>query len=102
MVYRLNIPPEYKLHPIINIQHLTKYHRSTEEDQCLMLPDLRMLAQEEEFEVERIVGHRYNPTHWQREYLVRWKGYSPEHDTFEPEAGLRNTFSRLREYKAAN
>ena len=32
---------------------------------------------------------------------MRWKGYGPEHDTFEPETGLRNAFSKLREYKAS-
>jgi hypothetical protein len=26
IVYHINIPPEYKMHPIINIQHLAKYH----------------------------------------------------------------------------
>jgi Chromo (CHRromatin Organisation MOdifier) domain len=48
--------------------------------------------------VEKIIGHRYNRSKRRREYLVRWKGYGPEHDTFEPEIGLWNAFSRLREY----
>jgi hypothetical protein len=26
IVYHINIPPKYKMHPIINIQHLAKYH----------------------------------------------------------------------------
>ena len=56
---------------------------------------------EEEYEVEKLVGHRYNPTKRRREYLVRWKGYGPEHDMFEPELALRNAFARLREYKAS-
>jgi hypothetical protein len=33
IVYRINIPPEYKMHPIINIQHLAKYHRDELSDE---------------------------------------------------------------------
>jgi hypothetical protein len=98
VVYRLDIPLEYKMHPILNIQHLRKYHRG-ETGLRATLPELRELATEEEYEVERIVGQQYNKSRRRMEYLVRWKGYGPEYDTFEPEAGLRNAFSKLREYK---
>ena len=26
--YRLRLPDTYPMHPVVNIQHLTKYHRS--------------------------------------------------------------------------
>jgi hypothetical protein len=101
VVYRLNIPLEYKMHPVINVQHLAKYYRDEKGSDRATLPELRELSTEEEYEVEKLVGHRYNPKKRRREYLVRWKGYGPEHDTFEPEKGLRNAFMRLREYKAS-
>ena len=100
VVYRLDLPPEYKLHPVVNIQHLMKYNRAPEDNERPTLPDLRELSVEEEYEVEKIVGHRYNKARRRKEYLVRWKGYGPEHDTFKPETMLRNAFSRIREYKA--
>jgi hypothetical protein len=98
VVYRLEIPPEYKMHPIINIQHLKKYHRS-EDVERTRLPDLRDISGEEIYEVERIVSHRFNKSKRRVEYLVRWKGYGPEHDSFESEHDLRNAFSLLRSYK---
>ncbi len=33
------------------------------------------------------------------EYLVWWKGYGLEHDTFKPETHLQNAFLRLRSYR---
>jgi hypothetical protein len=51
VIHHLAIPWEYKMHPIINIQHLQCYHCSEHESRA-MLPELRELRKEEEYEVE--------------------------------------------------
>jgi hypothetical protein len=61
VVYCLHLPPEYRMHPVINIQHLTKYYRDAREEGRAKLPELRELSTEEEYKVEKLVGHRYNP-----------------------------------------
>jgi Chromo (CHRromatin Organisation MOdifier) domain len=92
VVYCLHLPPEYRMHLVINIQHLTKYYQGVQEEGRAKLPELRELSTEEEYKVEKLVGNRYNPQKWRREYLVWWKGYRPEHNTFEPEYALQNVF----------
>ncbi|XP_013204517.2 chromodomain Y-like protein [Microtus ochrogaster] len=47
------------------------------------------MASEELYEVERIVDKRKNKK-GKTEYLVRWKGYGSEDDTWEPEQHLVN------------
>ena len=34
------------------------------------------------YEVERILKHRVNPRTQVISYLIRWRGYSPEHDSW--------------------
>jgi hypothetical protein len=59
VMYHLTIPWEYKMHQIINIQHLQCYHQS-KLDSRVTLPELRDLRKEEEYEVERLIGHHFN------------------------------------------
>ena len=66
------------------------------------------------FEVEALVGHREVSCRGRRktadglkagkkslklEYLVRWKGYTERHDTYEPREALTGCGALLRQYK---
>ncbi len=86
------------MHPVINIEHLTRYNRD-EANSWMKLKDLRAMGREIKYKVDRILGHHFNWAQKCMEYLVQWKGYGLEHDTFEPESHLRNAFLRLRQYK---
>ena len=47
-------------------------------------PDL--IDGEEEWEIEKILGHRTYRK--KKQYLIRWKGYTPAHDSWTNESGL--------------
>ncbi|XP_028912297.1 chromodomain Y-like protein isoform X1 [Ornithorhynchus anatinus] len=55
------------------------------------------MASEELYEVERIVDRRKNKK-GKIEYLVRWKGYDSEDDTWEPEQHLVNCEEYIHEF----
>ena len=59
-------------------------------------PDL--INEEEEYEIERILKHRGPPKN--RFYLIRWKGYTAEEDTWLREADLEHAAEILEAYKA--
>lgn len=100
----LKLPPQLQaLHPTFNIDKLKRYR-----DGAALFPNrLRPydrpppVAQadsngDQVFEVERIVAQRKRGR--RLEYLVRWRGYPPEEDTWEPLASLRSANDALADY----
>ncbi len=90
------------MHPVINIECLRKYRPSPRTfGERMTLPplqdDLKIM---DEYEVEAILGHCYTSKklRGRRQYLIRWKGYGPEDDTWESAGALRNAPDLKREY----
>jgi hypothetical protein len=46
--------------------------------------------EEEEFSIDAILQHR-DGTKGKRQYLIKWAGYGPEHNSWEPESEIRRT-----------
>ena len=56
---------------------------------------------EAEYKVEAILAHRRagRRAGGAMEYLIRWKGYDPSKDSWEPAGGLGNAQEILNDYK---
>ena len=98
-VFRLRMSDKYPGFPVFNIEHLKKYEESGPEwgEHTRMPESRRKQVESNEFEVEAIVGHRRKRNALQ--FLVRWSGYGPQFDTWEPQQGLKNASIVLNEYK---
>ncbi|RZF44259.1 hypothetical protein LSTR_LSTR015710, partial [Laodelphax striatellus] len=55
---------------------------------------------QEEFVVEKIVSRRYNQKRKQYEYLLKWEGYPPEQNTWEPARNMSTCQHLLAEFEA--
>jgi hypothetical protein len=53
----------------------------------------------EEYEVEKIMGKCYDKSRWQNMWLVRWKNYGPQHDSWQTKKDLRNAPEMLRAFE---
>ena len=54
-----------------------------------------------EWEVEAVMGHRKRKKNGRKavtHYLVRWKGYGPDNDTWEPVGNLENCKGMVQAY----
>ncbi len=82
VVYELELPKGSRLHP--------RFHVSLLEPAPQHLPIQKEFKtlEEEEYEVEKIIGERTQGDEWQ--YLVKWKGYDNTENTWEPVGHLKN------------
>jgi hypothetical protein len=56
---------------------------------------------EEEYKVDHIVRHKRNKQ-GRLLFLIRWKGYSPEEDSWEPAGNLKHAREVLTAYKMSH
>jgi len=95
--YRLRLPDTYPMHPVVNIQHLTKYHRSPDNSRSILENPRDQLKSSEEYEVEKIVAERRKGK--KTFYLIRWKGYGTENDSWQSARDLRNAPDIIRKWR---
>jgi len=89
LAYRLKLPHRMRqLHPVFNVVKLS----AASEDPILgrklqALPPPIVVDGEEEWEVEEILDSHW---HWRRfQFLVKWKGFSREHNSWETASNIK-------------
>lgn len=98
--YRLRLNSSYPGSPVFNIKHLKHYKSSPEEfGPRSKLDDTRAAPSDEVYEVEAIVGHKYDKSRRAMTYLVRWTGYSPLYDEWQTAKELSGAPEILHKYR---
>lgn len=100
VAYRLTLPESMQCHDVFHVSLLRRY----KSDGRTQPPPPPMEVEGEfEYEVEAILADRPSGRRGaQREFLLKWKGYGPENNTWEPEGNLSGCRQLLAEYLASS
>jgi len=92
----LELPKSIRIHPVVNVSRVRLYKPQVE-GQKKIPPKLVIIKGEEEFEVEKILNKR--TVQEKEKFLVQWKGYMAEEDTWESRENLGNAKELVEEFE---
>ncbi len=99
--YKLQLPRQWRKHPVFNESVLLPYRPSLFPSQKGEPPPPPELVDDElEYEAEKILDSRLSRGKLQ--YLVKWRGYPNEENTWEPEDNLKHSPNLLDEFHHKN
>jgi len=81
VAYKLSLPPTWKIHDVFHASLLMPYKETDQHGPNFIEPPPDIIEGKEEWEVEQIIKERTYGRWKKKQYLVRWKGYSPAHDS---------------------
>jgi len=93
---KLELPSIVKIHLVVNISRIHRYIGQVE-GQKKEQPAPVIIEGEEEWEVERILNKR--KVRGKDKYLVCWKGFTAESDTWEGRENLKNAQEAIEEFE---
>jgi hypothetical protein len=93
--FRLKLPPTWHIHNVFHRTLLTPYKETAINGNKYQEPAPDLVNGQPEWEVEQILGARKRCQ--QLQYLVRWKGFSEAHDSWEPLSNI-NTDQLIQEF----
>jgi hypothetical protein len=82
---RLSLLKDMGVHPVFHVSLVKKYHH---DGTSVAPPPVLALDNSVQFEIESIIAQRGSGRTLQ--YLVKWKGYSQAHNSWEPASELGN------------
>ncbi|KAF8751812.1 hypothetical protein RHS01_08505 [Rhizoctonia solani] len=94
--YRLELPPTMRIHNVFYVGLLSKVKRDKKRTFENRPPPVTVDG-EEEYKVEGITDMEERDGKWY--FRVKWKGYGPEENTWEPRENLKNAGKILKRYE---
>ena len=92
----LELPSTIKIHLVVNVSRIQRYVGQVEGQRKEQLAPV-VIKKEKEQEIERILNKQQIQE--KDKYLVQWKGFTAESDTWEGRENLENIKETVKEYE---
>ena len=95
-VVELELPASLGVHLVVNVRRLVKYREQVEGQKKIPPPPVKV-AGKKEYEVEEILDRQER--RGKTRYLVKWKEYTAEGNTWEGLENLKNVMEKVEEFE---
>jgi len=85
-----------RIHPVVNVRRIVKYREQVEGQKKIPPPSVEV-ASKKEYEVEEILDRQER--RGKMKYLVKWKRYTAEENTWEGLENLKNVMKKVEEFE---
>jgi hypothetical protein len=94
--YKLLLPKDLPIHDVFHVDLLEPYHANAIPHRVAPPPPPIVIEGDQEFEVDEILDSRMHRNRLQ--YRVRWSGYGPQSDSWQPATDLTNCVDALADF----
>ena len=92
----LELPSTIRIHPVVNVSRICRYIGQVKGQKKKQLAPV-IIEGEEKWEVKKILNKQQ--IRGKDKYLVQWKGFMAESDTWEEKENLENAKEAIEEYE---
>jgi hypothetical protein len=89
VVYQLKLPSSWKIFNTFHASLLSPYRETDQHGPNYLEPPPDLIDGQEEYEVEEILDQCTYGWGKKKQYLIKWKGYSPTHNSWEYATDVR-------------
>ena len=102
VTYRLELPASWKIHNAFHAAVLHPYKETAIHGSNFPEPPPDLVEGQEEWEVDNVLASRRFGRNKALQYLVKWKGFSEAHNSWEPKRNLGNAGQLVKEFHDKN
>jgi hypothetical protein len=96
--YQLDLPNDWKIHDVFHGSLLTTYVENEEHGPNYLRPDVEIIDDQEEYEVEEVFNVRKNKKLKRWEYYVSWVGWPESKNSWQPLENLENVMELVKDF----